>query len=65
VVDEKTSVAIGGAITSSTLNYPDGTAITQFSAPINSSGHATVTWKRELDAPLGPYSLHKIIEKIN
>lgn len=58
VVDEKTSVPIGGAITSSTVNYPDGTTVRQFSAPTDSSGHASVTWKIEADAPLGPYSIH-------
>lgn len=59
VVDEKASAA------SSTANYPDGTTVSQFSAPNDSSGDASVTWKIEPDPPLGPYSLHKIIEKIN
>lgn len=59
VVDEKASAA------SSTANYPDGTTVSQFSAPNDSSGDAAVTWKIEPDPPLGHYSLHKIIEKIN
>lgn len=58
VVDEKASAA------SSTANYPDGTTVSQFSAPNDSSGDASVTWKIEPDPPLGPYSLHKIIEKL-
>lgn len=61
MVDKKTS----GAIASSTVNYPDGTTVSQFSAPNDSSGDASVTWKIEPDPPLGPYSQYKIIEKIN
>ena len=59
VVDEKASAA------SSTANYPDGTTVSQFSAPNDSSGDAVVTWKIEPDPPLGHHSLHNIIEKIN
>lgn len=55
VVDQKTRQPISGAITRETVTYPAGTPVRQFSTITDSSGHSTMSWQIEDDAPLGTY----------
>jgi uncharacterized protein YfaS (alpha-2-macroglobulin family) len=63
VADEKTHQPISGAITSATVKYADGTTIRQFSAPTDTSGRSSISWKIERNAPLGSYDvLYSVFE---
>jgi len=55
VVDSKSGQPLGGAITRATVVYPAGNPVRQFSAFTDSSGHSTITFNIEDDAPLDTY----------
>jgi hypothetical protein len=47
---------IGGAVTSILVRYPDVRTVRQFTATADVSGHASVSWQIEDNAPLGSYT---------
>lgn len=55
VADEKNHQPIGGAITSATVTYADGKTVRQLSALTDVSGHSSISWQIERNAPLGSY----------
>ena len=57
VVDQRSHIPIGGAITSATINYADGKTVRQFSMPTDASGHSSISWKIERNAPTGRYDV--------
>jgi len=57
VVDAKSHVAIGGAITRATVTYPAGTPVRQLSTITDKSGHSSISWQIEDKAPLGSYAI--------
>jgi hypothetical protein len=56
VVDAKTNAPIAGAIVRLTVTYPAGTPVRQLSGFTDSSGHATLSFPIESNAPLDTYS---------
>jgi hypothetical protein len=56
VVDAKTNAPIAGAITRLTVSYPAGTPVRQLSGFTDSSGHSTLSWQIEGNAPLDTYT---------
>ncbi len=57
VTDHKTHQPIGGAITSATVSYADGKTVRYFSVPTDASGHSSISWRIEQDAPDGRYNV--------
>ena len=57
VTDQKSDVPISGAITSATVSYPDGKTIKHLSVPTDASGHSSISWTIERDAPTGIYEV--------
>ncbi|MGA9841661.1 MAG: hypothetical protein WBQ25_05050, partial [Nitrososphaeraceae archaeon] len=57
VADHKTHQPIGGAITSATVSYADGKTVRYFSVPTDASGHSSISWKIEHNAPDGRYDV--------
>lgn len=56
VSDAMTHQPIGGAVTSILVRYPDIRTVRQFTATTDVSGHASVSWQIEDNAPLGSYT---------
>jgi len=56
VVDAKSRIPIGGSITRTTVTYPAGTPVRQFSTITDKSGHSSISWQIEDKAPLGSYA---------
>jgi hypothetical protein len=56
VVDAKTNAPIAGAIVRLTVTYPAGTPVRQLSSFTDSSGHATLSFHVEGNAPLDTYT---------
>ena len=57
VADHKTHEPIGGAITSATVSYADGKTVRYFSVPTDASGHSSISWRIERNAPDGVYNV--------
>ena len=57
VVDAKTRQPVGGTITRATVVYPAGTPVRQFSVLTDSSGHSSISWQIEDNAPQGSYKV--------
>jgi hypothetical protein len=57
VADQKSHQPIGGAITSTTVKYADGRTVRQFSVPTDPSGHSSISWRIEHNAPSGRYDV--------
>ena len=57
VADHKTHQPIGGAITSATVSYADGKTVRYFSVPTDASGHSSISWRIERNAPDGVYNV--------
>jgi hypothetical protein len=53
--DAMTHQPIGGAVTSILVRYGDSRTVRQFTATTDISGHASVSWQIEDNAPLGSY----------
>jgi hypothetical protein len=62
VEDSKSHQPVGGAITHATVTYPAGTPVRQFSGLTDSSGHSTISWKIERNAPLDTYDVGYKVE---
>ena len=56
VVDAKSRIPSGGSITRTTVTYPAGTPVRQFSTITDKSGHSSISWQIEDKAPLGSYA---------
>ncbi|MGA7541456.1 MAG: hypothetical protein WBW34_00175 [Nitrososphaeraceae archaeon] len=57
VTDQKSNKPISGAITSATVSYADGKTIKHLSVPTDASGHSSISWTIERDAPNGIYEV--------
>jgi hypothetical protein len=57
VVDAKSNQPLGGAITRATVTYPAGSPLKQFAAFTDSSGHSTISFRIESNAPVDTYSV--------
>jgi hypothetical protein len=57
VEDSKTHQPVGGAITRVVVTYPAGTPVRQFSGITDSSGHSTISWRIERNAPVDTYDI--------
>ena len=57
VEDSNTHQPLGGAITRATVIYPAGTPVKDLSTFTDSSGHSTISWQTERNAPLDTYDV--------
>jgi hypothetical protein len=56
VVDEKTLVPVGGAVTTATINYAGGATTRQASEQTDDSGESAISFRIGHNAPLGTYT---------
>jgi hypothetical protein len=62
VEDSKSHNPVAGAITRATVTYPAGTPVRQFSGITDLSGHSTISWRIERNAPLDTYDVSYKVE---